>query len=69
MEKYGFVGLPTEWWHFDYKSRELCEVLDISFERISCQKNKFKTVFKQGGLWETMAPSFFMPQKIKKIFF
>ena len=35
MEKHGFVGLTTEWWHFDFKSRERCDALDISFEELA----------------------------------
>ena len=34
MTKYGFTGLPTEWWHFDYKGWENYEVLDIDFKDI-----------------------------------
>jgi len=35
MEKHGFVGLTTEWWHFDFKSRERCDALDISFQELA----------------------------------
>jgi len=35
MEKHGFVGLTTEWWHFDFKSRDLCDALDVSFEELA----------------------------------
>lgn len=31
MEKYGFVALPTEWWHFSWPHAENFEVLDLSF--------------------------------------
>lgn len=41
MTYYGFVGLPTEWWHFDYVGKDLnnpywqtCPVLDIEIEDI-----------------------------------
>lgn len=34
MTKYGFTGLPTEWWHFDYKGWEKYEALDIDFKDI-----------------------------------
>ncbi|MGV0024767.1 M15 family metallopeptidase [Phormidesmis priestleyi] len=34
MEKYGFVGLQTEWWHFDAKEWRQFPVTDISFEAI-----------------------------------
>ena len=30
MTKHGFVGYPTEWWHFDLKGWEKYPVLDIS---------------------------------------
>lgn len=29
MEKYGFKGLKSEWWHFDYHNWEQCPPLDI----------------------------------------
>ena len=32
MEKHGFVGLETEWWHFDYKEWQKYKILDISFQ-------------------------------------
>jgi len=34
MTKYGFTGLPTEWWHFDYRGWEKHEVLDIDLKDI-----------------------------------
>jgi len=34
MEKYGFVALPTEWWHFSWPHSENFEVLDLSFEQL-----------------------------------
>jgi zinc D-Ala-D-Ala dipeptidase len=38
MIKYGFEGLPTEWWHFDFKGWEKYEVLDVDFKEL--EKNK-----------------------------
>ena len=34
MEKYGFVALPTEWWHFSWPHAENFEVLDLSFAQL-----------------------------------
>lgn len=34
MEGEGFVGLPTEWWHFDFKGWERYPILDLSFDEI-----------------------------------
>jgi zinc D-Ala-D-Ala dipeptidase len=34
MTKYGFIGLPTEWWHFDFSGWEAFPILDISFEEL-----------------------------------
>ncbi|HBY63685.1 MAG TPA: peptidase M15, partial [Solibacterales bacterium] len=34
MEKHGFVGLPTEWWHFDAAGWEKYPLLDVGFDRI-----------------------------------
>jgi D-alanyl-D-alanine dipeptidase len=38
MEKYGFLPLSTEWWHFSWPHAENYEVLDLSFEEL--EKNK-----------------------------
>jgi D-alanyl-D-alanine dipeptidase len=32
MEKHGFAGLDTEWWHFDDRDWKNFELLDIGFE-------------------------------------
>ena len=34
MEKYGFVALETEWWHFYLKDGDRFEVLDLSFKKL-----------------------------------
>lgn len=34
MEKHGFVGLPTEWWHFDDQDWRAYPILDRSFEEL-----------------------------------
>lgn len=34
MQKYGFLGLPTEWWHFDASGWEKFPVIDASFSAI-----------------------------------
>jgi len=34
MEKHGFIGLKTEWWHFDFKGWRDKESLDLSFEKL-----------------------------------
>jgi len=33
MYKHGFMGMPTEWWHFDFPSTDRT-ILDISFEEL-----------------------------------
>jgi zinc D-Ala-D-Ala dipeptidase len=38
MEKYGFVPLSTEWWHFSWPHAENFEVLDLSFAEL--EKNR-----------------------------
>jgi len=35
MEKYGFIPLPTEWWHFDYKDWYVYNVLDVSLDQLN----------------------------------
>ncbi len=35
MEKYGFIPLSTEWWHFSWPAPEDFEVLDLSFQQLS----------------------------------
>jgi D-alanyl-D-alanine dipeptidase len=34
MTEAGFIGLPTEWWHFDAVGWESYPVLDVALERI-----------------------------------
>src|ERR1700750_1965753 len=38
MEKYGFVALPTEWWHFSWPHADHFEVLDLTFEQLEKMK-------------------------------
>jgi len=33
MEKYGFVALATEWWHFYWKDANKFELMDIDFKK------------------------------------
>lgn len=34
MEKYGFISLDTEWWHFSLQNATGFELLDLSFEEL-----------------------------------
>lgn len=34
MEKYGFISLKSEWWHYDLKNYSNYPVVDYSFEQI-----------------------------------
>lgn len=34
MKKYGFIPLPTEWWHFDAPGWDKFVILDVSFGAI-----------------------------------
>ncbi len=40
MEKYGFVSLESEWWHYDLKNYIDYPVVDFSFDEIEQQFNK-----------------------------
>lgn len=35
MEKHGFQGLATEWWHFDFGPKERYQILDVSFQELA----------------------------------
>ncbi len=35
MEKHGFIGIPSEWWHFDFKAWEKYPVADVSFDELA----------------------------------
>jgi D-alanyl-D-alanine dipeptidase len=37
MEKYGFIPLFSEWWHFSWPDTGDFEVLDLSFEQLNTQ--------------------------------
>ncbi len=34
MEKYGFISLSTEWWHFSLPNASFYELLDLSFDEL-----------------------------------
>ncbi|OQA14816.1 MAG: D-alanyl-D-alanine dipeptidase [bacterium ADurb.Bin363] len=38
MVSEGFLPLPTEWWHFDYKNIKDYPVLDIPLEEVKSEK-------------------------------
>jgi zinc D-Ala-D-Ala dipeptidase len=38
MEKYGFLSLSTEWWHFSWPHPEYFDVLDLSFGHLEQMK-------------------------------
>lgn len=38
MEKHGYKGLETEWWHFDFQVKTPCMPLDISFGELLLKK-------------------------------
>ena len=40
MEKYGFVSLDTEWWHFSLPNAQYYELLDLPFDVLSKLNNK-----------------------------
>jgi D-alanyl-D-alanine dipeptidase len=33
MEKYGFIALRTEWWHFSWKDANIFELMDVDFKK------------------------------------
>ena len=35
MEKQGFKGLSTEWWHFDDQAAKTYPILDLPFEAVA----------------------------------
>jgi zinc D-Ala-D-Ala dipeptidase len=34
MTRHGFIPLPSEWWHFDYKSWQSFELMDVPLENL-----------------------------------
>jgi D-alanyl-D-alanine dipeptidase len=40
MEKYGFIPLSTEWWHFSWPAPGDYEVMDLSFRQLSDLEKK-----------------------------
>ncbi len=43
MQEVGFEGIPSEWWHYDFKGWEKYPLLDIDFETLEKeQENKEK---------------------------
>jgi D-alanyl-D-alanine dipeptidase len=35
MQAHGFIGIPTEWWHYNWANWEKYPVLDIGFDEIN----------------------------------
>lgn len=68
MEKYGFIPLPTEWWHFDYKDWHVYNVLDVPFEQLNgeCEKhvNPVKKTL-QSKIKKTGKKKIIKPKKVK----
>jgi D-alanyl-D-alanine dipeptidase len=45
MHKHGFEGLPSEWWHYDFKGWEKYPLLDIDFENLEkIEEQKTETI-------------------------
>ncbi len=42
MEKYGFVSLDTEWWHFSLPNARDFELLDLSFDQLKKIDHSYK---------------------------
>lgn len=40
MEKYGFIALETEWWHYYLPNSNSYELMDISFKKLSSLNKK-----------------------------
>jgi len=40
MEKHGFIGLPTEWWHYDHVDWEQYGIMDVSFDELDSQASE-----------------------------
>ena len=40
MTKYGFTGMPTEWWHFDFNGWEKYDIMDVNFKDLDKANNK-----------------------------
>ena len=41
MEKYGFVALDTEWWHYYLPNAKYFELLDIDFKQLKKLNKKY----------------------------
>ena len=40
MIKYGFISIPSEWWHYDYSEWRYFELMNISFQELKNIKNE-----------------------------
>ncbi len=38
MTRHGFIPLPSEWWHFDYRSWESFDLMDVPLEALSARQ-------------------------------
>jgi D-alanyl-D-alanine dipeptidase len=44
MSAEGFVGLATEWWHFDAPNWEACRLLDVPFDQVPTEPAREEAV-------------------------
>ena len=49
MEKHGFIPLPTEWWHFDYKDWADYDLLDIAINDLE-KNDDAETLIEQNPI-------------------
>ncbi len=40
MKQHGFLPLPSEWWHFDYKTWETFDLMDVPLEALEARDHR-----------------------------
>ncbi len=67
MGKHGFIPLPTEWWHFDYKDWASYSVLDIAIKDLASREVMIAPDSQEGAIVSKVVAKKKTPQKkIKK---
>jgi D-alanyl-D-alanine dipeptidase len=34
MERHGFSSLPTEWWHYQWRTLQHLDIIDLDFDKL-----------------------------------
>ncbi|MBI2070768.1 MAG: D-alanyl-D-alanine carboxypeptidase family protein [Elusimicrobia bacterium] len=66
MSRHGFIGLDTEWWHFDYKGWQNYPVMDLPLERIPAIDEAGQLIVVGAKDWDQTAAKVYLFERSAK---